>query len=185
MLSSCFGSSRRSRGGRRSAEQEPLLPQYNDETALQRQLHQKLHTYQMFRALSKGFMPSNEQTIACLRTLLASDVLNPENSQLSDSGQALVHYTKQWIKQLIQLLQDKNAGDQIQNFIWYLAHARVSVDMEHIAERATRAKAKADRAAGTCFLPLRGPHLTLPPGADTDSSLQQHPDRRVLAAHQL
>ncbi|GAB1313813.1 hypothetical protein MFIFM68171_04023 [Madurella fahalii] len=146
MFSSCFGSGRR-RGSRRSAEQEPLLPQYNDETSLQRQLHQKLHTYQMLRALSKGFMPSNEQTIANLRTLLASDVLNPDNAQLSDSGQALVHYSKQWIKQFIQLLQDKNAGDQIQDFIWYLSQARVSVDMEHIAERATKAKAKADRAA--------------------------------------
>lgn len=150
MFSSCFGSDRR--GSRRSAEQEPLLPQYNDETSLQRQLHQKLHTYQMVRALSKGFMPSNEQAIANLHTLLASDVLNPDNAQLSDSGQALVHYSKQWIKQLIQLLQDKNANDQIQDFIWYLSQARVSVDMEHIAERATKAKAKADSAAGMCSL---------------------------------
>ncbi|KXX74415.1 hypothetical protein MMYC01_209198 [Madurella mycetomatis] len=146
MFSLCFGSGRR-RGSPRSAEQEPLLPQYNDETSLQRQLHQKLHTYQMLRALSKGFMPSNEQAIANLRTLLASDVLNPDNAQLSESGQALVHYSKQWIKQLIQLLQDKNASDQIQDFIWYLSQSKVSIDMEHIAERATKAKAKADRAA--------------------------------------
>ncbi|KAL2023105.1 hypothetical protein VTK56DRAFT_3711 [Thermocarpiscus australiensis] len=143
MFSWCFGCRRHGR----SEEQEPLLPQYNDETALQRRLHQKLHTYQMLRALSKGFMPSNEQTIANLRTLLSSDVLNPDNDQLSDSGRALVHYTKQWIKQFIELLQHKNANDQIQDFIWYLSKARVSVDMEHIAERASRAKAKADTAA--------------------------------------
>lgn len=146
MFSTCFGSGRR----RRSEEQEPLLPQYNDDTSLQRQVHQKLHTYQMLRALSKGFMPSNEQAIVSLRTLLAADLLNPDNAaQLSDSGQALVHYTKQWLKQFIELLQHKNAGDQIQDFIWYLAQARVSVDMEHIAERASLAKATADRAAGT------------------------------------
>ncbi|KAL2159082.1 hypothetical protein VTH06DRAFT_2841 [Thermothelomyces fergusii] len=143
MFSSCFGSGR----ARRSAEQEPLLPQYDDETSLQRRLHQKLHTYQMLRALSKGCMPSNEQAIANLRTLLATDVLNPDSSQLSDSGQALAHYAKQWIKQLIELLQHKNANDQIQDLIWYLAQARVSVDMEHVAERASRAKAKADTAA--------------------------------------
>ncbi|SPQ24937.1 81dd693c-13d1-4379-98e6-6f54f37e1b9a [Thermothielavioides terrestris] len=143
MFSSCFGSGRR----RRSEEQEPLLPQYNHDTAIQRRLHQKLHTYQMLRALSKGFMPSNEQAIVSLRTLLAADLLNPDNSQLSDSGQALVHYTKQWIKQLIELLQHKNAGDQIQDFIWYLSKAKVSVDMEHVAERASKAKTKADTAA--------------------------------------
>ncbi|KAK3309191.1 uncharacterized protein B0T15DRAFT_412218 [Chaetomium strumarium] len=144
MFSSCFGSGRR-RGS--ADEREPLLPQYNDDTALQRQLHPKLHTYQMLRALSKGFMPSNEQAITNLRTLLASDFLNPDNAQLSDSGQALVHYIKQWIKQLIELLQHKNANDQIQDFIWYMSQARVSVDMEHIAERASKAKAKADTAA--------------------------------------
>ncbi|KAK4201594.1 bactericidal permeability-increasing protein [Triangularia verruculosa] len=144
MFSSCFGS-----GRRRSDEHEPLLPQYDDTTSLQRQLHQKLHTYQMLRALSKGFMPSNEQTIVNLRTLLTADILNPDldTTELSDSGQALVHYTKQLIHQLIELLQHKNSNDQIQDFIWYLAKARVSVDMEHVAERAAKAKAKADTAA--------------------------------------
>jgi hypothetical protein len=147
MFSWCFGSGR---GGRRAEEQEPLLPQYDDDTSLQRRLHQKLHTYQMLRALSQGFMPSNEQAIVSLRTLLAADMLNPDDggAQLSDSGQALVHYTKQWLRQLIELLQHKNANDQIQDFIWYLSRARVEVDMEHIAERATKARAKADTAAG-------------------------------------
>ncbi|KAK3328528.1 hypothetical protein B0T19DRAFT_194029 [Cercophora scortea] len=144
MFSSCFGSGRRAE---RSDEEQPLLSHYDDDTELQRQLHQKLHTYQMYRALSKGFMPSNEQVIVNLRTLLSADILNPENTNLSDSGRALAHYSKQWIKQLIQLLEHKNSHDQIQDFIWYLAKARVSVDMEHIAERATKAKAKADTAA--------------------------------------
>jgi hypothetical protein len=178
MFSSCFGSDRR----RRSEEQEPLLPQYDDDTSLQRRLHQKLHTYQMLRALSKGFMPSNEQAIVSLRTLLAADMLNPDNTGLSDSGQALVHYTKQWLKQLIELLQHKNANDQIQDFIWYLAQARVSVDMEHIAERATKAKAKADSAAGMWWASVVGTggcRLTVL------SSLPQPPDSRLLAADQL
>jgi len=142
MFSSCFGSRTRS-----SDEEEPLLSHYDDETSLQRQLHQKLHTYQMLRALSKGFMPSNEQAIVNLRTLLSADILNPDNADLSNSGRALVHYTKQAITQLVELLQHKNNHDQIQDFIWCLAKARVSVDMEHIAAQASKAKSQADTAA--------------------------------------
>jgi len=140
----CFGLF----GRDEEAEREPLLPQYRDDTVLQRELHQKLHTYQMIRAITKGFMPSNEQTIVNLRTLLGSDLLNADNQDLSDSGRALVYFTKQWLTQFIALLQHKNSEDQIQDFIWYLSKARVTVDMEDIAERASRAKSKANTAAG-------------------------------------
>ena len=128
---------------------DPLLPQYRDDTVLQRELHQKLHTYQMLRAMSQGFMPSNEQVIINLRTLLAADVLNPDGQDLSDSGRALVHYTKVWLKQFMDLLQHKNDRDQIQDLIWYLTKARVSVDMEDIANRTAKARSKAQTAAGT------------------------------------
>ncbi|KAI3391973.1 hypothetical protein diail_6379 [Diaporthe ilicicola] len=128
-------------------DHDPLLPQYRDDTVLQRELHQKLHTYQMFRALSQGFMPSNEQVIVNLRTFLASDVLNPDNQDLSDSGRALVHYVKVWLRQFIDLLMHKNGHDQIEDFIWYLAKARVSVDMEDIANRTAKATSKAQTAA--------------------------------------
>lgn len=92
-------------------------------------------------------MPSNEQTIINLRTLLAADVLNPDNEDLSDSGRALVYYTKEWLKQFIELLQNKNSRDQIQDFLWYLSKARLSVDMDDIARRTSKAKAQADTAA--------------------------------------
>lgn len=127
---------------------DPLLPQYQDDTTLQRELHQKLHTYQMLRALTQGFMPSNEQAIVNLRTILAADILNPDNEELSDSGRALVHYVKLWLKQFMDLLQHKNSNDQIQDFIWYLSKSRVSVDMEDIVHRASKAKSKAQTAAG-------------------------------------
>lgn len=143
-LRSCFGLRRTARDD----EREPLLPQYNDETDLQRKLHQKLHTYQMLRALSQGYMPSTQQTITNLRTLLASDVLNPDNTDLSDSGRALVYYAREWLKQFIELLQHKNSEDQIQDFLWYLSKARVEIDMEDIARRTSKAKAKADTVAG-------------------------------------
>jgi len=138
----CFGETRE-----RSDEEEPLLSHYDDDTALQRRVHQKLHTYQMLRALSKGFMPSNEQAITNLRTLLSSSILNPDNSQLSDSGRALAHYTKLWLRQFIELLEHKNGNDQIQDFLWYMSKARVSVDYEDIVERASKAKSQADTAA--------------------------------------
>jgi len=140
----CFGLFQ----AREEAEREPLLPQYRDETVLQRELHQKLHTYQMVRAITQGFMPSNEQTIINLRTLLGSDFLNPDNQDLSESGRATVYFMKQWLTQFIALLQHKNSEDQIQDFIWYLSKARVTVDMEDIVERAGRAKSKANTAAG-------------------------------------
>ncbi|KAJ9665219.1 hypothetical protein H2201_004693 [Coniosporium apollinis] len=141
-MSSCFGF-RKSRAD----DREPLLPQYRDDTVMQRELHQKLHTYQMIRALAKGYMPSNEQVIINLRTLLASDILNPDNPDLSDSGRQLVRYAKQWLQKFIELLQHKNSEDQIQDFIWFLTKSRIIVDVDDIAQRATRAKAKADTAA--------------------------------------
>ena len=102
----------------------------------------------MLRALSMGFMPSNEQVIINLRSLLSADVLNPENPDLSDSGRLLVKFTKQWLHQFIDTMNHKNSEDQIQDFLWYLSKSRISVDVEDIARRTTRSKAKADATAG-------------------------------------
>ncbi|KAH6674877.1 hypothetical protein B0J14DRAFT_626460 [Halenospora varia] len=143
-MSSCFGSRKRSR---LSGDAQPLLPQYEDDTSLQRAAHQKMHTYQMLRALSKGFMPSTEQVIINLRTLLASDVLNPETVGLSDSGRKLMKYMKIWVKDFIELLRNKNDRDQIQDFIWFLIHARLSVDTGDLVRTATTTRAKADASA--------------------------------------
>lgn len=142
-MSSCCGFGRKSK----SADTQPLLPRYEDDTALQRRLHQKLHTYQMIRALSKGYMPSTEQAIINLRTLLASDVLNPTSKDLSKSGRRLVQSCREWLKQFINLLQHKASDDQIQDFIWYLMKSRVSVDLDDLSQQASKAKVKADVSA--------------------------------------
>ncbi|KAK4945942.1 hypothetical protein LTR66_014348, partial [Elasticomyces elasticus] len=142
-MSSCFGLGK----SRSEEEREPLLPRYRDDTELQRELHQKLHSYQMIRALSKGYMPSNEQLIVNLRTLLGADILNPSNPDLSDSGRLLIKYTKQFLQQFIELLQNKNGNDQIQDFIWFLSKSRISVDVEDITSKAYKAKSRADTAA--------------------------------------
>lgn len=144
-MSSCFGF----RNKRiRLEDEEALLPKYQDDTILQRRLHQKLHSYQMVRALTKGYMPSNEQLVINLKTLLASDVLNPDTSDLTDSGRLLAKYTKRWIEQFADMLQNKNSQDQIQDFIWFLTQSRLSVDTDDIARKASKVKAKADTAAG-------------------------------------
>ena len=134
-------------GGKEGSDTEPLLPQYNQDTALQHRLHEKLHTYQQLRALTKGFMPDTEQTIINLRTLLASDFFAEDNPDLSESGRRLVKYTRQWLMQFIELLRNKNDKDQIQDLIWFLSKSRISVDTEDIARRAKQSKAKADTVA--------------------------------------
>lgn len=147
-MSSCFGFRKSP-----ADDQRPLLPQYRDDTVIQREVHQKLHSYQMIRALGKGYMPSNEQLIVNLRTLLAADILNPENPDLSDSGRLLIKFSKRWLHEFIELLQHKNSEDQIQDFLWYLSKSRVSVDVEDLTHRAVRSRAKADIAAGTSPCP--------------------------------
>jgi hypothetical protein len=147
---SCLGS----RKQKRSGDRQPLLPVYEDDTSLQRMAHQKMHTYQMVRALSKGFMPSTEQTIINLRTLLYSDVLNPETPGLSDSGRKLMKYSKQWLQEFIDLLRNKNDGDQIQDFIWFILHAKMEIDTGDLIQTATNTRAKADASAGTSPISL-------------------------------
>ncbi|KAI1771698.1 hypothetical protein F4818DRAFT_428757 [Hypoxylon cercidicola] len=143
MLSSCFGLRKKDS----DPEREPLLPQYEQDTHLQRELSRKLHSYQMLRALTKGYMPSTEQTTINLRTLLSSDILNPDNPELSDSGRRLVRLTKLWLQQFITLLQHKNGKDQLQDLIWFLTKSRISVDLEDITLQAKKSKSKADIAA--------------------------------------
>ncbi|KAF1356588.1 hypothetical protein BDV97DRAFT_380541 [Delphinella strobiligena] len=142
-MSSCFGLRKSSKAD----DRQPLLPQYRDDTTLQRELHQKLHSYQMIRALTHGYMPSNEQLIVNLRSLLSADILNPTDQELSDSGRLLIRQTKKWLQNFILLLQNKNSGDQIQDFIWFLTKSRISVDVDDIANRALKAKSKADSSA--------------------------------------
>ena len=93
-------------------------------------------------------MPSTEQLIINLRTLLASDFLNPDNPDLSDSGRLLLKFSKQWLTKFIEALRHKNDADQIQDFIWFLSKSRVSLDTDALAESASNVKAKADATAG-------------------------------------
>ena len=115
---------------------------------MERAVHQKLHTYLMIRALSEKYMPSTEQTVANLRTLLASDILNSNKPSLSDSGRLLQKHLKQWLTDFIELLRHKNNDDQVQDFIWFLSKSRVSLDTNDLVNATSSAKSKADASAG-------------------------------------
>ncbi|KAJ2981904.1 hypothetical protein NQ176_g1745 [Zarea fungicola] len=129
-------------------EREPLLPKYNDDTGRQARLHEKLHTYQMLRAISKGYMPTTDQTIVQLRTLLSSQVINPsETTGLSPSGRALVRTTREWLELFIELLNQKNSKNQIQDFIWYLSSTRVHVDANGAGSAISKGRAHAKASA--------------------------------------
>ncbi|KAJ5674967.1 uncharacterized protein N7477_004901 [Penicillium maclennaniae] len=134
------------------SETEPLLPRYEDDTSRQRRLHQKLHSYQMLRALSEGYMPTTEQTIANLRTLLASDVLNLRNQDIGSHGRQLVRNARLWLTTFIELLLEKNGDDQLQEFLWHVARSRVEIDGDRVSQQAAHVKARADtRAAYESF----------------------------------
>ncbi|KAG8532606.1 uncharacterized protein KY384_002483 [Bacidia gigantensis] len=141
-FSSCCGTRRK-----RDEDTEALLAHYEDDTVLQRSVHQKLHSFQMYRALSMGYLPSTEQLIANLRTFLASDFLTPDEPDLSDSGILLLKDTKQWIRTFIEMLRVKNEEDQIQDFLWYLSQSRVQLNTNQLAKSASNAKAQADASA--------------------------------------
>jgi hypothetical protein len=130
-------------------EHEPLLPRYQDETTLQASVHEKLHSYQIIRAIGAGYMPSTEQLIANLRALLSADVLNPDNPNLSPSGAKLIKLVKQLLQHFITFLQHKNYEDEIQDFLWLLTQVRIGVDVQHLSRKASKAKAKADATAGS------------------------------------
>lgn len=130
------------------SETEPLLPRYEDDTSRQRTLHQKLHSYQMFRALSEGYMPSTEQTIANLRTLLASDVLNLRNQDIGSVGRQLVRDARIWIDAFIHFLRNKNEDDHLQEFLWHLSRSKVLLDTTRLSQQASHVKARADTKAG-------------------------------------
>ena len=142
-MSYCCGFGRKNK----NPDTQPLLPRYEQDTDLQARLHQKLHTYQMLRALSQGYMPTTEQLIINLRTLLSSDILNASNKDLTDSGKRLVRLVRTFLRQFIELTRNKNDKDQIQDLIWYLTKSRISLDVNDLSHQASKVKARADAAA--------------------------------------
>ncbi len=123
-----------------AAERRPLLADYGGggdgsaTTTRQQRLHAKLHSYQILRALAAGYLPSTEQAVANLRTLLAADVFAGDGEavydRLSPSGRVLVRLARRWLEQLIVLAEHKNGGDAVQAFVWSVTRVEVGVDVD-------------------------------------------------------
>lgn len=141
-------------------ETEPLLPRYDENASQHRRLQSKLRTYQMVRALSQGYMPSNDQIIVNLRRLLASDLLNSRHEDIGPVCRQLIRDSRLWIQVLIDFLCEKNSDDQLQEFLWHLSQSRASINVDRISERASSAKSRANpnaayeslRTVGSLFL---------------------------------
>lgn len=97
-------------------------------------------------------MPSNEQVITNLRTLLAAEVLNPRNDDLSEPGRQLARDIKILMKTLIELLNEKNSNDQFQEFFWHLSKSSVSLDKSALSSQVSHAKSHAQTQAGKLTL---------------------------------
>ena len=118
-------------------ETTPLLnPKSGAETQLQTRVYEKLHTYLLVRALSKGYLPSTAQSCAHLRSILSADVLNPSNTHLTPAGRKLVRDVRRWIATLISILEKKNGGDQLQEFLWCTQRARMGFDGGELVDAA-------------------------------------------------
>ncbi|KFY42988.1 hypothetical protein V495_04243 [Pseudogymnoascus sp. VKM F-4514 (FW-929)] len=98
----------------------------------------------MIRALGMGYMPSTDQLIVNLRTLIASDALNPDAPGLNRSSRLLLKYLKQWLYDFIELLRNKSDQDQIQDFIWAASRAKISLDTDDVIQAATSTNFRVD-----------------------------------------
>lgn len=142
-MSSCCRSRKPPEG-----ETQPLLQQQTDDTALQQKLKEKLHGLEIIEALSKGYMPTTDQALLLLRALLLSDFLNPDNPTLSRTGRELAKDCRSSVRVLMEMLREKNGGDQLQEIIFHLSRSTASVNTGSIASRASASKVKADTEAG-------------------------------------
>ena len=101
-----------------------------------------------------GYMPSTDQLIVNLRTLISSDVLNSDAPGLNRSSRLLLKYLKQWLHDFIELLCNKSDQDQIQDFIWAASRAKVSLDTDDVIRAATTTNVRVDASNGQYSMSL-------------------------------
>ncbi|KAK2750742.1 hypothetical protein FQN57_002815 [Myotisia sp. PD_48] len=130
-----------------SGETQPLLQHNGVDTERERKILDKLHKYEMFRALSAGYMPSTSQIVSILQNILSSEFLNPSNPTLSRGGKLVARDCRSWMRIFIGLLRDKNGNDQLQEIIYQFSGSQVSVDTSNLASSASISKMHADSAA--------------------------------------
>ena len=132
-------------------EREPLLPCHNQDTRLQASVEDKLRSFQIMKALSDGYMPSNDQLLAHLRHTI--NILRTAPVDTSSTGKELIRNFRQHLKHLAAFFENKNGSDQIQDFLWYVTKARFTINSDDLEERARAIRPRADIATGEYRLP--------------------------------
>lgn len=127
-------------------ERQPLLPRHHQDTSLQTSIEDKLHSFQILKALSDGYMPSNEQLVGHLRH--AIDVLRTVPAGTSSTGKEFIRSFREHLKQLVAFFENKNSADQIQDFLWYAAKARLSIDLDDLEQLTREIQPRGDIATG-------------------------------------
>jgi Family of unknown function (DUF5923) len=103
-----------------SSQQPP-----NQELLNRKELRAKLRTYEILVALRNGYMPTTTQFTGNLRWLLDSGILESRNRKLRVKGRDTIRDLRAWIEAIAEEAQNKNSGNEIQEFIYELSMADV------------------------------------------------------------
>ena len=88
-----------------------------DRQKLQTDVDRKLRLYGVFAAMQQSRLPTNDQ-IDALLSRFSRDALSGADA-LSSEGQTLVQDTHDLVETLRALVQQKNSGEVLQNFVWH------------------------------------------------------------------
>jgi len=102
----------------------------------------------MLMALRNGYMPSTAQIGAWSRYLLrGSSILDSRNRKLSASGRSFVRDLRAWVEAVTDLIEEKNADDIIQDFIFLTSHAQLDTQISDVGGASRRVTSGADTDA--------------------------------------
>src|SRR5579859_4314320 len=116
------------------SDRQPLLPKAQPKPSVQevtkrREIRAKLKTYEILLALSNGYFPTTKQFTGNLHWLLRSGILEPRNRRLSVRGRNAIRDLRAWVEAVADEAENKNGGDEIQQFVWEISQADVDVDV--------------------------------------------------------
>ncbi|KAI0296913.1 hypothetical protein B0F90DRAFT_1953317 [Multifurca ochricompacta] len=116
----------------------------------------KLRFYAVIQAFRQGRYPSNQQIDAALKYTLAHSLVH--QGELSSEGRKLIQDCRDIIETARLIVQEKNADELFQNFMWNTHH----VDLSHARKDANdvlpvdKAKAQDDSRQAACHLRTLG-----------------------------
>jgi hypothetical protein len=89
-----------------------------DEQKKDADIARKLQVYGILAGFQSGKLPSNDQIDVALNSFLATKGISSPHERLSDDGKTLVADFREVIRRANHLIQSKNAGNLLQDFIW-------------------------------------------------------------------